>query len=61
MVVYWLDICMVVCLNLGRHELSFPFAKIPFGMKVKGQTNPSRQRVARKAEKTFMEQPLNVN
>jgi len=52
---------MVVCLNLGRHELSFPFAKIPFGMKVKGQTNPSRQRVARKAEKTFMEQPLNVN
>ena len=52
---------MVVYSNLGRHELSFLFAKILFGMKVKGQTNPTCQRVARKAEKTFMEQPLNVS
>jgi len=31
--------CMVVCSNIGRHELSFLFAKILFGMKVNGQTN----------------------
>jgi len=30
---------MVVCLNLGRHELSFLFAKILFGMNVNAQTN----------------------
>jgi len=34
-VVHWLDIGMVMCLNLDRHELIFLFAKITFGRKVK--------------------------
>jgi len=37
LVVYWLDIDIGVGLNLGRHKLSFLFAKIFFGMDVKGQ------------------------
>jgi len=37
MVVHWLDIGMVVGSNIGRHKLSFPFAKKLFGMIVKEQ------------------------
>jgi len=37
MVADWLDIYMVVCSNIGTHELSFLFAKISSGMNVKGQ------------------------
>ena len=37
MVVHWLSFNMVMGLILGRHELSFLFAKIIFGMDEKGQ------------------------
>jgi len=32
---------MVMCSNLTKNDLSFLFAKILFGMNVKGQRNPS--------------------
>jgi len=38
-----LDIGMVRGLNLVRIKLNFLFAKILFGMKVKGHRNPSGQ------------------
>jgi len=41
MVVHWFDINMVMGSNLGRYKLSFLFAKISFGMNVKGQSNLS--------------------
>jgi len=34
---------MVLCLNLGKHELSFLFAKIIFGMDGKGQKPTCQQ------------------
>jgi len=34
---------MVMGSNLGRTKFNFLFAKISFGMKVKGQANPSSQ------------------
>jgi len=37
MMVHWLGFDMVVGSNHGRHELSFLFAKIIFGMDEKGQ------------------------
>jgi len=33
---------MVMGLNLGRSKLNFLFAKISFGVNVKGQGNPPR-------------------
>jgi len=36
MVMHWFDIGMVMGLNLGEPKLNFLFAKISFGMKVKG-------------------------
>jgi len=44
-------------LNLGEPKLNFPFAKISFGMKVKGQGNPSNQG----GWKAIIEWPLNDN
>jgi len=42
LVVYSFDIGMVMGLNLDRLKLSFFFfAKLSFGMNVKGQRNPS--------------------
>jgi len=49
---------MVVCLNLGRHELSFFFAKILFGMNVNGHTNPS---CAKETERITLKHSFNDN
>jgi len=46
MVVYWVDFGMVMGLNLDESKINFIFAKIPFGVKVKGQRNPSHLRWA---------------
>jgi len=44
----WLYNYLVVCLNLGRHELSFLFAKIIFGIDEKGQKpKPSQRAIGR--------------
>jgi len=48
---------MVRGLILGRTKLNFFFAKISFGMKVKGQLNPSSQG----GWKTIIEFPMNGN
>jgi len=40
---------MMRCSNLGEPKLNFIFAKMLFGMKVKGQGNPSSQGSAGKA------------
>jgi len=52
---------MVICLNLGRPKLSFLFAKLSFGMNVKGQRNPSNNGQPREAGKTVHNDPLNGN
>jgi len=41
MVVHGFDIGLVRGSNLGKPKLNFLFAKISFGMKVKGHGNPS--------------------
>jgi len=41
--VHWFDIGMVMGSNLGESTLNFFFAKISFGMNVKGQGNPRSQ------------------
>jgi len=46
---------MVMGLNLGVSKLNFLFAKIPFGMKVKGQRNPSSQGVLENHPKTLIQ------
>jgi len=46
---------MVMGLNLGGTKLNFLFAKISFGMKLKGQGSPSSQG----GWKTIIEGPLN--
>jgi len=58
MVVHWFDFGWHgMGLNLGEPKLNFPFAKISFGMKVKGQGNPSNQG----GWKAIIEWPLNDN
>jgi len=44
-------------LNLDEPKLNFLFVKISFGMKVKGQVNPSSQG----GWKTIIEFPMNGN
>jgi len=48
---------MVWSLNLGEPKLNFLFAKISFGMNVKGQGNPNSQG----DWKTIIELPMNGN
>jgi len=43
MVMHWFDIWHGMGSNLDEPKLNFLFAKISFGMKVKGQVNPSSQ------------------
>jgi len=57
MVMHEFGIGMVRGLILGRTKLNFFFAKISFGMKVKGQLNPSSQG----GWKTIIEFPMNGN
>jgi len=49
---------MVIGLNLDGTKLNFLFAKISFGMNVKGQINPSHLRWAAKG---LEKSPLNDN
>jgi len=50
-----------MCSNYGKQEISFLFAKLFFGMNVKEQKNPSRERATKKAVKIIVGQPLNGN
>jgi len=43
LVVHWLCDWVVMCLNLVGNKSNFLFAKIPFGMEMKRQSNPSCQ------------------
>jgi len=52
-----LNIGMVMGSNLGRTKLGFLFVNFSFGMKVKGQGNPSSQG----GWKTIIELPMNDN
>ena len=52
---------MVMSSNLGRPTLNFHFAKISFGMNVKGQRNPSNNGPPREARKSIHNDLTNDN
>jgi len=61
MVMHGFGIGMVRGSIFARTKLNFLFAKFIFGMKLKGQKNPSCVRETKEVEKRSVKQPLNYN